>query len=130
MNTRRSLSDMSLSRLFRSSLALSTRTVARVAVAGAVVIGAPLVLAGTADAASGSTWDRLAQCESSGNWHANNGNGYYGGLQLNPRTWHAFGGVGNAAHASRAQQIAVAERVLAKQGWRAWPACSRKLGLR
>ena len=76
-----------------------------------------------------SVWDSLAQCESSGNWGINTGNGYAGGLQFSPSTWAAYGGTGSAANASRAQQIAVAERVQASQGWGAWPACSAKLGL-
>jgi hypothetical protein len=78
-------------------------------------------------------WDRLAQCESSGDWQANTGNGYYGGLQFHPRTWRAFKPSGYPALAHKAtpkQQIDVAKRVLATQGWNAWPACSRKLGLR
>src|SRR5215217_6660983 len=104
------------------------RTLARTAVAGAVLT-APAVLAPAASAAPGSDWDRLAQCESGGNWNINTGNGYYGGVQFNATTWRAFGGSGLAHHASREEQIAVAERVLAKQGWNAWPACSRKLGL-
>jgi hypothetical protein len=77
-----------------------------------------------------SVWDTLAQCESSGRWNTNTGNGFAGGLQFTPGTWRAYGGVGSPATASRAEQIAVAERVLAVQGWRAWPACSRALGLR
>ena len=85
--------------------------------------------AAPANAASGSTWDALAQCESGGNWAINTGNGYYGGLQFNLGTWQANGGAGNPASASRSAQIAVAERVLASQGWGAWPACSAKLGL-
>ena len=105
------------------------RTLARTAVAGAV-LSAPLVTAPVASAATASPWDRLAQCESSGNWGINSGNGFSGGLQFTAGTWRAFGGQGAAHHASREQQIAVAERVLAKQGWGAWPACSRKLGLR
>jgi resuscitation-promoting factor RpfA len=107
------------------------RTLATIGTAG-VVLAAPLVVAGTAQAASGSTWDRLAQCESGGNWHINTGNGYYGGLQFSPSTWTGFGGgqyASSAHRASRAEQIAIAERVLARQGWGAWPACSRKLGL-
>lgn len=80
--------------------------------------------------ANGSTWDRLAQCESGGNWHANTGNGYSGGLQFSPGTWRAHGGIGNPAAASREQQIAVAKSVKASQGWSAWPACSAALGLR
>ena len=74
-------------------------------------------------------WDSLAQCESSGNWGTNTGNGYAGGLQFSPSTWAAYGGTGSAANASREQQIAVAEKVQASQGWGAWPACAAKLGL-
>jgi LysM repeat protein len=80
--------------------------------------------------ASGSVWDRLAQCESGGNWGINTGNGYSGGLQFSQGTWSANGGTGSASNASRAEQIRVAERVRASQGWGAWPACSAKLGLR
>ena len=74
-------------------------------------------------------WDRLAQCEASGNWSINTGNGYYGGLQFYPPTWESFGGLAYAPRAdlaTREQQIAVAEKVLARQGWGAWPACSRQ----
>ncbi|MEJ3656866.1 transglycosylase family protein [Actinomycetes bacterium KLBMP 9759] len=92
-------------------------------------MGTPLAVAGTANAAPDSVWDKLAQCESSGKWNTNTGNGYSGGLQFSPSTWRAFGGTGSAHKASRAQQIAVAERVLKVQGFKAWPACSRKLGL-
>jgi len=108
----------------------TTRTLARTAVAGAVV-GAPLFAALPAQAAPDSVWDRVAQCESGGNWGINTGNGFSGGLQFTPSTWRAFGGgafAPNAYQASRAQQIAVAERVLAGQGWGAWPVCSRKAG--
>jgi LysM repeat protein len=80
--------------------------------------------------ASGSVWDRLAQCESGGNWGISTGNGYSGGLQFAQGTWAANGGSGSAHNASRAEQIRVAERVRASQGWGAWPACSSKLGLR
>jgi LysM repeat protein len=80
--------------------------------------------------AGGSVWDRLAQCESGGNWGINTGNGYSGGLQFAQGTWAANGGSGSAHNASRAEQIRVAERVRASQGWGAWPACSAKLGLR
>ena len=106
------------------------RTLARTAIAGAV-LSAPAIAAPAASADTGTTtWDRLAQCESSGNWATNTGNGFFGGLQFTSGTWHAFGGSGRAHQASREQQIVVAERVLAEQGWGAWPACSRKLGLR
>jgi resuscitation-promoting factor RpfB len=79
--------------------------------------------------ASGGVWDKLAQCEAGGNWAANTGNGYYGGLQFLPKTWNAFGGSGMPHTASREEQIAVAERVQSSQGWGAWGGCSRKLGL-
>lgn len=105
-----------------------TRNLARVVVAGIVVAGTPLVLAGTANAAPDSVWDQIAQCESGGKWNTSTGNGYSGGLQFSPSTWRAYGGSGSPAGASRAQQIAVAERVLAAQGWGAWPSCSRKVG--
>jgi hypothetical protein len=106
------------------------RTLLRLAVAGAVALGAPVALAESAQAGTGGRWDRIAQCESSGKWSTNTGNGYYGGLQFSARTWKAFGGAGMPHRASRAQQIKVAERILRKQGWKAWPACSRKLGYR
>ncbi len=109
---------------------LNGRNLLRLAVAGTVAIGAPLAFAGVADAAPDSAWDKLAQCESGGNWGINTGNGYAGGLQFSPSTWRAYGGKGSPANASREQQIAVAERVLAAQGWGAWPSCSAKMGLR
>ena len=105
------------------------RNLARTAIAGAV-FGAPLAVAPAAHAEGGTVWDKLAQCESTGNWSINTGNGFSGGLQFTKSTWRAFGGEGLAHHASREEQIVVAERVLAQQGWGAWPACSRKLGLR
>jgi hypothetical protein len=108
------------------------RTIARTAVAGAVV-GAPLLVAAPANAAPDSAWDKLAQCESGGRWDINTGNGFHGGLQFTPRTWSGFGGkefAPVAYKASRAEQIVVAERVLAEQGWNAWPSCSRKTGVR
>ncbi len=107
------------------------KTLARTALAGAVA-GAPLLAAApTANAAPDSVWDRVAQCESSGNWNINTGNGFFGGLQFTAPTWRAFGGgafADSANQASREQQIVVAERVLAGQGWGAWPVCSRKAG--
>ena len=81
----------------------------------------------------GSVWDRLAQCESTGNWSINTGNGYYGGLQFDAGTWRAYGGSAYASlphQASREEQIAVASRVRDDRGgYGAWPACSRRLGL-
>jgi resuscitation-promoting factor RpfA len=109
------------------------RTIARTAVAGAVA-GAPLLVAApAASAAPDSAWDKLAECESGSRWDINTGNGYHGGLQFSPRTWSAFGGkefAPVAYQASREEQIVVAERVLAEQGWKAWPSCSRKTGVR
>ncbi|MEX0953559.1 MAG: transglycosylase family protein [Nitriliruptoraceae bacterium] len=75
-------------------------------------------------------WQRLADCEASGNWAANTGNGYYGGLQFALGTWRGVGGTGMPHEAPVHQQIAMAERVLERQGWGAWPSCSRRLGLR
>jgi len=77
----------------------------------------------------GTVWDRLAQCESGGNWAINTGNGYYGGLQFLPSTWRAAGGSGMPHQASREEQIRVAENLRAEAGFRPWPACSAKLGL-
>jgi hypothetical protein len=79
-----------------------------------------------------TVWDTLAKCESSGNWAANTGNGYYGGLQFSVATWNGYGGAEFAAYphqATRAQQITVAERLRAARGYQPWPACRAKLGL-
>jgi hypothetical protein len=113
-----------------SVAARSRRVLGRFAVVGIVALGAPLAIADIADAAPKSHWDRLAKCESGGRWNTSTGNGYHGGLQFSKSTWKAHGGKGSPANASRAEQIKVAERVLRTQGWKAWPACSRKLGLR
>jgi resuscitation-promoting factor RpfB len=83
----------------------------------------------TSSTPSGSVWDRLAECESGGNWSINTGNGFYGGLQFSLSTWRAYGGTGMPHEASREEQIAVAERVQDGQGWGAWPACTAKLGI-
>lgn len=83
--------------------------------------------------AGDSVWDAIAACESGGNWSINTGNGYQGGLQFNQGTWAAYGGTAyapTADQATREQQIAIAERTQAAQGWGAWPACTAKLGLR
>ena len=98
--------------------------------AGALVLGGVIAGAAPADAAPTSTWDKIAACESGGNWHINTGNGYYGGLQFSLATWHGYGGAGNPADASKSTQIAIAEKVLAGQGWGAWPVCSVKAGAR
>ncbi|MEE4546198.1 transglycosylase family protein [Streptomyces sp. V4-01] len=83
-------------------------------------------------AVEADVWNDLAMCESSGNWHINSGNGFYGGLQFWQPTWEAFGGTRYARRAdlaNRAHQISIARSVLREQGWRAWPVCSRKLRL-
>ena len=77
-----------------------------------------------------SVWDDIARCESGGNWAINTGNGYYGGLQFSRSSWRAVGGSGLPHQASRDEQIRRGELLKAKQGWGAWPACTRKLGLR
>nr|WP_229742839.1 transglycosylase family protein [Gordonia jinhuaensis] len=93
-----------------------------------IFAAAPLTaMAGTASADGGHNWDAVAQCESSGDWGIDTGNGYYGGLQFSESTWQAYGGSGNPAYASREEQIAVAENVLAGQGAGAWPVCGQYL---
>jgi resuscitation-promoting factor RpfB len=79
---------------------------------------------------SGSVWDKIAECESGGDWSINTGNGYYGGLQFSLSTWRAYGGSGYPHKASREEQIRIAKKVQAADGWGAWPACTAKLGLR
>jgi LysM repeat protein len=104
------------------------RTAAKLAVTG-LVVGAPLTaLAAPASAATTGQWDAVAQCESGGNYAINTGNGFYGGLQFTLSTWAAYGGRGAPQNASRSEQIAVAERVLAGQGKGAWPVCGTGLG--
>ncbi|MFF2025683.1 transglycosylase family protein [Streptomyces sp. NPDC058171] len=109
-------------------------TARRTAVLAGAVLLAPLALlsaTGTAGAADGGVWDRIARCESGGNWSINTGNGYYGGLQFAGSTWRAYGGTAyapTADRATRAQQIAVATKVQRGQGWGAWPVCSARAG--
>lgn len=114
------------SRINRASLLTVT--------AGGAGIAIPLatVGAGTAQAAEVSTWNKVAACESSGDWSINTGNGYYGGLQFTQSTWEAYGGTAYAHRAdlaTRDQQIAIAEKVLKGQGPGAWPVCSVRAGL-
>ncbi|MEU2601443.1 transglycosylase family protein [Streptomyces hirsutus] len=103
------------------------------ALAGAALL-APLGMlasAGSAAAADSGVWDRIARCESGGNWHINTGNGYYGGLQFSASTWRAYGGTAyapTADRATKAQQIAIAAEVRRGQGWGAWPTCSARAG--
>jgi resuscitation-promoting factor RpfA len=107
----------------------AVRVVALAGVTGAAV-AAPLMAAGNASAATASEWDAVAQCESGGNWSINTGNGFYGGLQFSASTWAAYGGTAYAStanQATKAQQIAVAEKVLGSQGKGAWPVCGTGL---
>ncbi|WP_224390720.1 transglycosylase family protein [Pseudonocardia sp. ICBG1293] len=119
------------------------RKVARVS-AFAAVAAAPLGVVGTAAAAESAssaapsversaTWEKLAHCESTGNWDADTGNGFKGGLQFTPSTWKEFGGrqyAPSADQATKSQQIEIAKKVQDEQGWKAWPACTKKLGWR
>ena len=102
------------------------RATLAVVAAGAPVIPAALLAAPAAHA--DTDWDALAECESSGNWAINTGNGFGGGLQFTDSTWRSFGGSGQPEDASREEQIQVAERVKAEQGMNAWPTCSKKTG--
>jgi uncharacterized protein YabE (DUF348 family) len=82
--------------------------------------------------ANSAMWDRIAACESGGNWSINTGNGYYGGLQFDSGTWLSNGGgdfASRADLASRAEQIVIASKLLNSSGWGPWPACSSRLGL-
>ncbi|MER6130885.1 transglycosylase family protein [Streptomyces sp. NPDC001815] len=95
-------------------------------------IAIPLLGASGASAASGTTWDAVAECESGGSWSADSGNGLYGGLQMSQETWEGHGGLDyapSADQASRSQQIAVAEKVLAAKGTSAWATCGLVAGL-
>jgi nucleoid-associated protein YgaU len=99
---------------------------------GASTVAASVIAPAVAHAdASDSQWDRIANCESGGNWHINTGNGYYGGLQFSSSTWDSFDTnhfASRADLASRDEQITVANRVLDRQGWGAWPVCSQYRG--
>ncbi|MBB3039374.1 transglycosylase family protein [Hoyosella altamirensis] len=109
-----------------------TATLTKTMLIGAALAAGSVALAAPANAAPDSDWDRLAQCESGGNWAINTGNGYHGGLQFSQSTWQAYGGgefAPRADLATREQQIYVAEKTLRGQGWGAWPSCSSRLGL-
>jgi nucleoid-associated protein YgaU len=114
-----------------STSSRKARVVAGSAIAGALAV-APLAVTAAPANAAGSVWNRVAQCESGGNWKINTGNGYYGGLQFSHSTWKAYGGgkyANNANGASRVEQITIARKTLKAQGPGAWPVCSRKAGL-
>lgn len=102
------------------------KTALRAGIIGALTL-APFGVATATASAAGHDWDAVANCESSGNWATNTGNGYYGGLQFSQSTWEANGGSGSASNASRDEQIRVAENVLATQGPGAWPVCGQYL---
>ncbi|WP_457254782.1 transglycosylase family protein [Pedococcus sp. P5_B7] len=106
------------------------RRVTGVAVAGVATVAGGMATASSAQAST--VWDRVAACESGGNWSINTGNGYYGGLQFSDRTWDGFGGeryAPTANRATKAQQITIAQKVLASQGPGAWPTCGARAGL-
>ncbi|MFJ7046240.1 transglycosylase family protein [Streptomyces sp. NPDC101112] len=130
-NTRENTRTTRNARRAKAQDARRTRTTA--VVAGAVLL-APLGLltaAGNAAAADSGVWDRIAKCESGGDWRINTGNGYYGGLQFAATTWRAYGGTAyapTADKASKAQQIAIATKVQRAQGWGAWPVCAARAG--
>ena len=101
--------------------------------AAALVTLTPVLVSAPSEAATMRTWERLAWCESTGRWHVNTGNGYYGGLQISPSTWRGHGGARFARlphQATKREQVKVAERIKSSQGWGAWPSCSRKIGVR
>lgn len=104
------------------------RPLAKAAVATGFVAVTMLLSTGLAHADL-MDWDAIARCESGGDWTANTGNGFSGGLQFKQSTWEENGGVGSPAAASREQQIAVANRILATQGPAAWPKCSSAAGV-
>ena len=111
----------------------TSRLLARIGITAATVtISLVLTIPAQAGPLRQDPWDRVAQCESGGNWSTNTGNGYFGGLQFSPGTWQSFGGgayASTANHATRSQQIAIAEKVLRAQGWKAWPTCSKRAGV-
>ncbi|MFE3993765.1 transglycosylase family protein [Streptomyces goshikiensis] len=113
-------------RVNKKTTALATTALATTA------LGAALLATIPANAASVSTWDKVAHCESTDDWQINTGNGYYGGLQISPQTWNAFGGREYAAYphqATKQQQILIGEKILAGQGQGAWPNCGPAAGL-
>ena len=122
--------------LGEGSIPTLTSTIIKRAVGAgaALALSCGIGLAGAvpAEAATTTVWDSVAKCESGGNWKINTGNGYYGGLQFAAGTWKAYGGrtyASQAHRATKAEQIAIARRVLAGQGPGAWPTCGRRAGL-
>ncbi|MFP8960429.1 transglycosylase family protein [Streptomyces nanhaiensis] len=126
---------MSRGRHRRPRTPLISRQFSRVSLAltaGGAGIAAPLVAAGSANAASTEVWEKVAECEAGGNWSINTGNGYFGGLQFSQSSWEAAGGTEYAPRADLAtkeEQIAAGEKLLALQGPGAWPTCGPAAGL-
>jgi len=121
-----------------NDMTTTARRTARGAAVALTVGGVALAAAVAAAPAQASapyyyaTWDRVAACESGGNWHINTGNGFYGGVQFSSSTWAGYGGhkyASQANLATKAEQIEVARRVLAAQGPGAWPVCGPRGGL-
>ncbi|WP_308188951.1 transglycosylase family protein [Streptacidiphilus sp. ASG 303] len=116
-----------------AATAVTVAASATAAVAAAVLAATPAAAAApAAPALDDPVWDRLAACESSGNWRSNTGNGFYGGLQILLGTWRWAGGLRFARRpdlAVREEQITVGQEIFRLQGWPAWPACARRLGL-
>jgi uncharacterized protein YabE (DUF348 family) len=110
-----------------------TARVVKIGTKVTVVAAPPATTSGsTPVSSSGLNWDAVAACESGGNWAINTGNGYYGGVQFDQRTWLGNGGGAYAqlpSEAGREQQIDIASRVVAARGWSPWPSCARQVGL-
>lgn len=109
-----------------------TRLALGLVTAGVTGAGLLLAPAGPAEAARKVNWDVVAKCESGGRWHINTGNGYYGGLQFSRSTWKANGGgkyAPTADKATKAEQIAIANKLYAKRGLKPWPVCGKKAGV-
>lgn len=114
----------------RAEVHSSTATMIKAGSIVATTAAVSLATIGVADASPSHNWDGVAACESGGNWHINTGNGFYGGVQFSASTWRAYGGTKYASRAdlaSKSEQIAIAEKVLAGQGRGAWPVCGRHL---
>jgi LysM repeat protein len=115
-----------MARAARAAIPDSAAAPAAASVSRAAAPAAASASASAPASSGGANWSAIAACESGGNWSANTGNGFYGGLQFTQQTWLAYGGgqyASSANQATAAQQIAVAQRVLAGQGIGAWPVC-------
>lgn len=113
-------------RVAKGTMLKNLRTKLTMAAIGGALVATPMALSTATANADSVNWDAVASCESGGNWSINTGNGYHGGLQFTLGTWRANGGSGMPEHASREEQIRVAENVKASQGIGAWPVCGRR----